>query len=264
MRKDDGAFMEEVLMELGLQLERDGHAIQQNTKDIRMTAADMTGQCPEQGREDFDMQWFTDWTAARNKILFRLAGTDRNSKMLAEVPHWEIPQLGLAVIFYAVADCLPGVFASVQVRNSYLEMWGITEEELLECAWNNTPVQMRVSMESMGKILYGDLCTAEFLESIYILSNEQKLYGAGCMFYKGVLKRAAEKIGSGFYVLPSSVHEVMLLPSGGTDRKELDGLCALVAEINRSDVLREEDVLTDEVYYYDMEKHELAVAGRMK
>ncbi len=84
------------------------------------------------------------------------------------------------------------------------------------------------------------------------------------MFYKGVLKRAAEKIGSGFYVLPSSVHEVMLLPSAGPDRKEAAELKELVAGINRSSVLRAEDVLADEVYYYDMKKHELAVAGRME
>lgn len=96
---------------------------------------------------------------------------------------------------------------------------------------------------------------------MYVLTNEQKLYGAGCMLYEGVLCREAERIGADLYILPSSVHEVMLLPAVPDTGEALDGLRDLVAGINRSDVLSARDVLSDRVFYYNRRKRELTVAG---
>jgi len=232
----------------------------QNSHDIRLIASDMVKQYRKQGQKSADIRWFTDWEKARDKIVFRLAGTERNKKMLAEVLHRDILHLGLSMVFYAVSDADSEISASIRIKNSHLDMWGITEDCLFAQAWKNTPVQMKASVESMETVLHGEKsaqCLAE-TQPVYILSNEQKLYGAGCMLYEGVLEQAAEVIGSGFYVLPSSVHEVMLYPSDGISRKEAEGLLVLVSEINHSDVLRTEDVLIDEVYYYNKDKHELS------
>lgn len=88
------------------------------------------------------------------------------------------------------------------------------------------------------------------------------MYGAGCVLYKGILEQAAEQFGSGFYLLPSSVHEVILLPSAEQDDCSTGMLRGMVSEINRSDVIDEKDVLSDDVYYFDMKKNELAIAGQ--
>lgn len=234
--------------------------------DIRLIASDIVKQCRRQGKEpeSADIRWFADWEKAGQRIIFRLSGTERNREMLADMPHRDIPHLGLSMIFCAVADAVSGISASIWVRNSHLDMWGITEDCLFAQAWKNTPVQMKASVESMDTVLHREKyaeCAGK-TPSLYILSNEQKLYGAGCMLYEGVLEQAAEAIGSGFYVLPSSVHEVLLYPSDRNCRKEADALSALVSEINRSDALREEDVLTDGVYYYDRNRHELSAADR--
>lgn len=80
----------------------------------------------------------------------------------------------------------------------------------------------------------------------------------GSILYEGVPERAAEQFNSGFYILPSSVHEVILLPS---DRKKMfntESLKGMVAEINRSGEVSDDEVLSDEVYYYDRDRHKLA------
>lgn len=95
-----------------------------------------------------------------------------------------------------------------------------------------------------------------------VLTNEYRMYGAGCVRYKGILEQAAEQLGSGFYLLPSSVHEVILFLSAEQEDCSTGMLRGMVFEINRSDAFDEKDVLSDDVYYFDMNKNELAIAGK--
>ena len=90
-----------------------------------------------------------------------------------------------------------------------------------------------------------------------MLSNDRRAYGAACLLYPGVLEVIAEKEGCSFYILPSSVHEVILLPDDGEIVP--DELKKMVAEVNRSYVAAEE-VLTDSIYYFNMQKKEVVVA----
>lgn len=83
-----------------------------------------------------------------------------------------------------------------------------------------------------------------------ILSNVQHFYGAGALLYPGLLERLAQEHGCGFFILPSSVHEVILLTDYGEDDPECLG--SMVREVNRENVPREE-FLSDHVYYYDRE-----------
>lgn len=82
---------------------------------------------------------------------------------------------------------------------------------------------------------------------MYILTNKKKQYGATCILYEGVLREIAQRLQSDFYILPSSVHEVILLPTNNdSDRKELT---EMVLEVNNS-ILSKEDMLSDHVYYF--------------
>ena len=95
---------------------------------------------------------------------------------------------------------------------------------------------------------------------MYVLTNPQRQFGAACILYPDVLDRFAGKLRKNLYVLPSSVHEVILVP-------ERQGMCAeafgqIVREINDTQVEREE-VLSDSVYYYDWKKKELMIAQKV-
>ncbi len=90
---------------------------------------------------------------------------------------------------------------------------------------------------------------------MFVATNTRKLNGAGVMFYNGLLRSFAQKIGKSFYILPSSVHELIFVPdNGGLDAGYLG---MMVREINGTEVLPNE-VLSDHVYRYDID------TGRME
>ena len=83
---------------------------------------------------------------------------------------------------------------------------------------------------------------------MYVLSNEQRAFGAAYMLDEQVLEQIRQELDCAFYVLPSSVHECMILPDCvGISPAELK---ALVEEVNRTQV-EPEEVLTDSVYHFD-------------
>ena len=96
----------------------------------------------------------------------------------------------------------------------------------------------------------------QVMPQMYILTNKQRHYGATVMLYDGILKKVSEKIGSGYYVIPSSIHEVIVVPDG--PETSVGFLKYLVKEVNRTELARTE-VLSDSVYYYNPFIDELSV-----
>ena len=89
---------------------------------------------------------------------------------------------------------------------------------------------------------------------LMVLTNTQGMHGAGALFYPDQLETIAQQMGTDFFVLPSSVHEVLILPDDGS--QDLDSLQFMVREINRTEVAPE-DRLSDFVYHYDAQDHVL-------
>ncbi len=80
-----------------------------------------------------------------------------------------------------------------------------------------------------------------------MLGNERKLFGAAAMFYRDTIEEFSDEMGKSIFILPSSVHEVILVPDDGL--QEPEELWKMVCEINETQV-EPEDVLTDSVYYF--------------
>ena len=94
------------------------------------------------------------------------------------------------------------------------------------------------------------------LQPMWVLGNESWLFGAVSLLYPGVADGFAGQVGRSFYILPSSVHEVILLPEGGRETKRQ--LYGMVAHAN-SRMQDREKFLSESVYYYDWEKREIRV-----
>ncbi len=244
----------------------------QRPGDIPLAAADVVKAYHSQAQEAFDLSRVAEWGWAQGRVLFRLVDTGWNRELLEQAPHKDIPKLGLSMVIYFPVQQVkaPGEGqAAVRVLYSLLEAWGVTEEELIGQALRNTQQQLPAKAYSIREMIQGSL-EGEGRPSdgqdvcgrlpMYVLTNEQKLYGAGCMLYEGVLEREAERLGADLYILPSLVHEVMLFPALPDERGALDELRNMVAGINRSDALLARDVLSDQVFYYDRKKRKLTVA----
>ena len=86
---------------------------------------------------------------------------------------------------------------------------------------------------------------------LYVLTNAIRLNGASVLFYTDCLKSFADSVGRDIFVLPSSIHEVILVPeSFGLEPERMQ---EMVKEINQTGVAPEE-VLSDSVYYFDGEE----------
>lgn len=82
-----------------------------------------------------------------------------------------------------------------------------------------------------------------------VVTNEDRVNGAATMFYPGVMDEIGEKLKGNFFVLPSSLHETIVVPNDGN--MEYKALLAMVTEINATQV-DTQDKLTDQVYHYDV------------
>ena len=93
---------------------------------------------------------------------------------------------------------------------------------------------------------------------LYVCSNESKVFGAATVLYDGLLSSFGRKLGSDFYILPSSVHEVLFVPA--RDGMDVMELSQMVREVNSTEV-SVQDYLSDSVYYYSLEDDVVSIAS---
>ena len=218
-----------------------------------------------------DMRFFMNYESIKDRIIFKLIHAERNEELLKDVPH--IRYLDLAIVFQCLVSEEMFGNATIMIHNAHLKIWDTTIEEIYRNAIQNTPKLQKYDIKNMRDILC-EMMLLEEMEGIgesgqdayfkelpdsvpmYVLSNKARVQGAACILYPGILKDFAAAIRSDFYILPSSIHEVILLPAQGEEDRE--ALKQMVREVNASQVEREE-VLSDSVYYFDREQNELQV-----
>ena len=221
--------------------------------------------------QSVDMRFFMDYESIKDRIIFKLIHAERNEEMLKDIPN--IRYLDFAIVFQClISDEMFGN-ATIMIHNAHLKIWEITTEELYQNALLNTPRLQRYDIKSMRDVLC-EMMRLEELEGkqiidkeeylrelqdatpMYVLSNRTRVQGASCILYPDILEDFAAAIRSDFYILPSSIHEVILLPAQGDEDEE--ALEKMVREVNETQVEREE-VLSDSVYYFNRKTGELSI-----
>ncbi len=211
-------------------------------------------------QEDFRMPDVTDFDAVRDTICFRLVNRERNSEALKAMPHRQF--LDLAITYYIPMSVSRNTSGRIAVTDKIFRMWQVDEETMYRHALENTrrlfPVELRALEEVMREVFSGGNAGAGAAPSkktasvithfpMYILrcvNGDQA--NAAAVLYGSVLREFAERNGD-FYILPSSVFEVLLVPAPGpADSKYYS---SIVREINQTQLLPDE-VLSDNAYYY--------------
>ena len=82
---------------------------------------------------------------------------------------------------------------------------------------------------------------------MYILTNDSGINGAASLLYDGVIDEFAERFAADVIVIPSSVHEVLLVPL--KEEYDVSESNMLVKEVNNT-IVDEEETLADNVYIY--------------
>lgn len=192
-----------------------------------------------------------DWNQAKKYIHPYVVNLERNMDCIERHEYVYKQKLNLAYGVYLELPEEPSEGnAIITITKDLLKLWDVSEAEAFEVAENNAEYSVRPMREVIKELMAG--LDYEYDESeeerMYVVTNERRHRGAAGMFDMELLARASEELDSDFYILPSSMHEVILVPASSGPSKEF--LQEAVVEINHSQV-NDEDYLSDNIYYYD-------------
>ena len=227
----------------------------------------------------FDIDAFTDFEKAKDRIVFKLINASLNKELLKDIP--SLPYLDMAIVFYYL---VPESFcgnASILITKQHMKNWKTNTQTLYAIAYNNQEKLLPRSIMSMRNVLKDvfmkdlkkmkgceecgdeewmeeltdgmvDLgCTGDANKELYVLTNSEKYYGASAILNHEALEECEKVCGGSFYILPSSVHELIVFSDSELPLSEL---YEMVKAVNDTQVPPEE-ILSYSVYRYDTEKH---------
>lgn len=200
--------------------------------------------------EDFDISLFKDWDKAKKRIVMKLINTKQNEELLEDVP--SVPFYDLSIVFCVAVCDFMNEFATILIHNQHLSLWDITQEELYEIAMENTPKLLPYLFKNMEDILVeaADVNFPKEME-MYVLTNKTKINGAVAITYKGLLEEIAEKLDDNFYIIPSSIHEVLIIPwKSVKEEYTLKDFAEMIEDVNETQ-LTDDEVLSNHVYFYN-------------
>lgn len=202
-------------------------------------------------KKELNLEFFKNFEMAKKRIVYRLINARSNEELLKEIPHVLIMDLAIC-FYYAFRDEQLGE-GMITIQNKHMEWWDTNVQELMALAKENTPrlfpaqlISMKYIVEKVGGKVLEDLY--EHACKLYVLTNRQKCQGAVCLLYDGKLEEIAEELGGSFYILPSSIHEVIIFKETGEENAR--SLHEMIRDINETQ-LDAEEVLSDYPYYYN-------------
>ncbi len=212
----------------------------------------------------FTIDSLLDFEKLKDQIYIEIINESTNQERLQGHLRKNVIGTDLAAVMYIYFQNEKREDGKILVCAWMARQWQTDPEILFQMAFENTVAQIPVYISGLKDMLSGQPAKSlqEFYcekDALYVLSNMTVNGGATALIYPGVLQTLADNCQSGFYILPSSVHEVLLMRDDG--KMEAWELQRLVRDINRSIVLTAEEILSDRVYHYDREEQSLSMAA---
>lgn len=207
-----------------------------------------------------DPKDFLSFGKMENKIVFKVIHTERNQELLREVPH--LDYLDLSIVFYLLLEAAEHGTATILITNEHMQQWDMYPEKLF-----------KIALRNCRRILPAELCSLQDIirellnhlreqreedndEFMYILSNSIRSQGAACILYPHIAEMIGDIVGEDYYILPSSVHEVIIVPkSKGMPIKAMN---EMIQDINEAH-LDPEEILSDHAYYYERKTKKISM-----
>lgn len=216
-----------------------------------------------------------DFAAAKDRICYKLINTELNSGLLADVPTRNLQDL--SIVYYVHLSGTDAGTATTLITSRLAELWGTDEKTLYGLACRNTKHLHRGVVLSMSDVLGGitasdtsqdykadaydgfDISRSEpDILPMYVATNKDRTFGAAAVLYDGLLDAVAEKLGcDGVFALPSSVHEMLVIPDTFGDAGNIKDM---VREINVAEV-RADEVLSGNIYHYSVKGHDFKMVS---
>ena len=200
----------------------------------------------------YDTSIFDSYDSIKKNLFIRVCCQDDNKIMLGRVPHKKVENL--AITYHIMVKAGDEGLSSAMVTRDMLEAFNISPDQLYEDAMKNSQEILPAKVETMMNMLMSidsvemDSIGMTSPPPMIVVTNRLGINGASALFYPGVMDKVGEALHGSYYVLPSSIHEVIAIPvSLGSNYRDLE---RMVHDINMN-VVAPEDRLSDNVYRYD-------------
>jgi len=205
----------------------------------------------------WDVTPIREFPKMKSKIAYKIINSQKNAILLQNLPHKTY--LDFAIVFYILFEADSYGTATIPITNELFSLWNTNVDELFKTAHDNMASLLPADFKPMHVVMCELLqkSNLQLIEKspLFVLTNSLRCFGACCILYDGMLEQIGVEISENYYVIPSSIHEMIIVPeSQCPSREELD---TMILEINQTQI-SEEEVLADHAYYYNREKKELS------
>lgn len=198
----------------------------------------------------FDVTSVLDFNRVKDRLYVKLINRHFNKELLQNAPH-SLFLDDFAIIIHCLIETSAEGNTSFLIHNQHLNMWHMDQKTLMSLAIKNTRKLFGLTLRSIREImdeLVPDLLTDDL--PIWVMTNQLKLSGAATVLFEDALKDFANIYGD-FYVIFSSIHEVLLMPA--SINADISVLTEMNQMVNATDV-RQDERLGTKAYFYSKER----------
>ena len=227
------------------------------------------------------MEDYRDFESVKDHICVKLVSRSENTDLLKNTPYLAFQDL--CILFFIHLEMPDQSFGSILLKEDQFLHWEMTPTALYPLALENTMRIFPAELCALSSILQSfckkdpddaskaqdrdllhDICDLSedqwtapekpMPHQSMVLTNKNKYFGATAVLYPKLLNRIGDALHGSYYLIPSSIHEMLILPSSiGISKPEIN---AMINEINRTEVSPEE-VLADHCYFFDSRSYSL-------
>lgn len=239
-----------------------------------------------------DVNQFSDYSKVRNNVYYKLVNYEMNKRALNQMPHFKFLDMAIVFYVSVMSNDREQATVTIQnayiekwgITKEQLRRTAIKN------TWEKYPPEIKKMEDIISEIILGQVtsddgddeengivseetnyggfdvnCVRNMIKEevdkmkdeaemdMYVLTNAARNFGATCITYPGVLKEFAREHNSDFYIIPSSVHEVILILG---EQMSVEEMNMMVEEVNEREV-DSIDVLSNHVYQYKRELEEI-------
>ncbi len=203
-----------------------------------------------------------DYKQMKSKLCIEVISSERNTELLQNIPHERM--MDMAVVYSFLIDQTDTENKRILITNKMIDQYGISKEQLRDDALENAPKHRPVKDTGLLKTIVeriGDeripgieFATIPEDEPVRVVTVPDGFNGAGVIAYPNFLNDMARKLNGNFYILPCSIHEVLIVKEDSiAEPRELRNM----VEIVNSTEIKPKDRLSDSVYFYNGERKTL-------
>ncbi len=239
----------------------------QNGKEFSYLAQNIANRFMEAravGFDDFDLNRVGDFNEVKNRLVTKIINRDMSRDYLSDIPYRQFGDL--AIITQIKLDSSKESQASITIRDDMLKRWDVSFDDVIDIATKNdleySNPRLYPMKDVLSSMMFGeDLEQESFLPDhmdqdspMYVFGTEEKIHGSKLLNQPELLDRIASFLESDLIVLPSSIHELIILPDNGTVTFNEEQLCSMISEINSTEVSPDDILSSHPMHYLKDEK----------